>query len=146
MDHSGGWIRFMASEDAESMDGVFWGTEEEIEPYVRMWLHDGKGLLAYNGCDVGIKMRPTNEELSLMSPEYDHRWSTYFANAPDKPVILLLPFATRGPGLLRGKCFSMAYLPLYPVSLGRVHITSGLDPYAKLDFEPGYLNECVDLL
>ena len=30
--------------------------------------------------------------------------------------------------------------------MGRVHITSGLDPYAKLDFEPGYLNEWVDLL
>ena len=30
--------------------------------------------------------------------------------------------------------------------MGRVHITSGLDPYAKLDFEPGYLTECVGLL
>ena len=45
-----------------------------------------------SGCDAGIKMRPTNEELSSMSPEFDHRWSTYFANAPDKPVMLVLPF------------------------------------------------------
>ena len=30
--------------------------------------------------------------------------------------------------------------------MGRVHITSGIDPYAKLDFEPGYLNEWVGLL
>ena len=45
-----------------------------------------------SGGDAGIKMRPTNEELSSMSPEFDHRWNTYFANAPDKPVMLVLPF------------------------------------------------------
>jgi len=30
--------------------------------------------------------------------------------------------------------------------VGRVHITSGLDPYGKLDFEPGYLNDLADLV
>jgi alcohol oxidase len=30
---------------------------------------------------------------------------------------------------------------MYPVSVGRVHISSGLDPYANLDLEPGYLDE-----
>ena len=38
-------------------------------------------------------MRPTNEELSTMSPEFDHRWNTFFANAPDKPVMLAMPLA-----------------------------------------------------
>ena len=38
-------------------------------------------------------MRPTEEELSAMSPEFDHRWSTYFENAPDKPVIVVVPIA-----------------------------------------------------
>ena len=35
---------------------------------------------------------------------------------------------------------------MYPVSVGRVHISSGLDPYANLDLEPGYLDEWVGLL
>ena len=81
--------------------------------YVKRWLHDGKGLMASksvsvvhcfplvfadispinSGGDAGIKMRPTNEELLSMSPEFDHRWSTYFSNAPDKPVIVIFPFA-----------------------------------------------------
>ena len=43
-----------------------------------------------SGGDAGIKMRPTNEELLSLSPEFDHRWSTYFANAPDKPAMLVL--------------------------------------------------------
>ena len=38
-------------------------------------------------------MRPTNEELLSMSPEFDHRWNTYFANAPDKPVMVVLASA-----------------------------------------------------
>ena len=46
-----------------------------------------------SGGDAGIKMRPTKEELSLLSPEFDHRWSTYFANAPDKPVVEVLAIA-----------------------------------------------------
>ena len=56
---------FEAREDAETMDEVFWGTEEEIErmcaailtmrcrlsdilsvAHVKRWLHDGKGLIA----------------------------------------------------------------------------------------------------
>ena len=81
--------------------------------YVKTWLHDGKGLMASksvsvvqsfpivfadisshnSGGDAGIKMRPTTEELPSMSPEFDHRWSTYFANAPDKPVMVVLPIA-----------------------------------------------------
>ena len=81
--------------------------------HVKRWLHDGKGLMAYksvsvificalfsetswnSGCDTGIKMRLTNEELLSLFPEFDCRWSTYFVNAPDKPVLLVLPFARR---------------------------------------------------
>ena len=54
-------------------------------------------LLSFNGVprnsggDAGIKMRPTSGELLSMSPEFDHRWSTHFANAPDKPVMMVLP-------------------------------------------------------
>ena len=46
-----------------------------------------------SGCDAGIKIRPTNEELLSMSPEFDHRWSTYFENARDKPAMLVLSVA-----------------------------------------------------
>ena len=31
----------------------------------------------------------------------------------------------------------------YPVSTGRVHIQSGIDAYAPLEFHPGYLDESV---
>ncbi|KAF8813030.1 alcohol oxidase [Phlegmacium glaucopus] len=149
MDHDLIPLPYMASKDAETMDDLFWGTDEEIEPYATKWLHDGKGLMAQTGGGAGIKMRPTNEELSSMSPEFDHRWNTYFANAPDKPVVVVLPSASYvgwNPDVPRGNYFSMLYSSGYPVSVGRVHITSGLDPYAQLDFEPGFLNDPADLV
>ena len=77
----------------------------------KKWLQNGKGLMACksvsvvfidlqfpltllnSAVDAGIKMRPTNEELSSMSPEFDHRWRTFFADAPDKPVMFALPYA-----------------------------------------------------
>ena len=61
----------MASEDAETMDNLFWGTEEEVErvyaaalnmyyklsdvlfaAYEKRWLQDGKGLMAYKSVSV----------------------------------------------------------------------------------------------
>jgi alcohol oxidase len=36
-------------------------------------------------------------------------------------------------------------LQAYPVSAGRVHINSGLNAYAPLDFEPGILDELAAL-
>ena len=38
--------------------------------------------------DAGIKLRPNAEELEEIGPEFENRWKTYFANAPDKPVML----------------------------------------------------------
>jgi hypothetical protein len=57
--------------------------------------------LQNSGVDGGIKMRPTNEELSSMSSEFSHRWSTFFADAPDKPVVLAIPFAMPLAGCVR---------------------------------------------
>ena len=66
-------LPFAAREDAETMDKVFWGTEEEIErmcqviltmrcrlsdilfvAHVKRWLHDGKGLIASKSVSVAI--------------------------------------------------------------------------------------------
>jgi len=45
-----------------------------------------------------------------------------------------------------GKIFNVTYFSGYPVSVGRVHITSGLDPYGKLNLESGYLDDPADLV
>lgn len=44
--------------------------------------------LAYSSAiDSGIKLRPSEEELKIIGPEFTEHWQRVFANAPDKPVL-----------------------------------------------------------
>ncbi|KAG5649963.1 hypothetical protein H0H81_001310 [Sphagnurus paluster] len=148
MDHNLIFAPYIASEDADTLDDLFSGKDEELEPYATRWEKDGGGLMRHNGIDAGIKMRPNAEDLREIGPEFQPRWSAYFANAPDKPVAwigTLAAYAGGNPTVPRGKYFSFGYYTEYPFSVGRVHITSGLDAYGKLDFEPGYLDHIYDM-
>ena len=37
--------------------------------------------------EAGIKWRPTPSEVAELGPEFQEYWDSYFANAPDKPVM-----------------------------------------------------------
>ena len=37
--------------------------------------------------DAGIKWRPKPSEVAELGPEFQEYWDSYFANAPDKPVL-----------------------------------------------------------
>ncbi|PPQ91713.1 hypothetical protein CVT25_012854 [Psilocybe cyanescens] len=149
LDHYGIFLPFVATEDADTLDPIFHGSDEEITKHAQQWLKEGKGLMTHNSVDSGIKFKPNAEERATMSPEFDHIWKTYYADVPDRPVLLLLPvvaYTGTDPTVPYGKYFSLAYFLGYPVSVGSVHITSGENPYAKSDFHPGYLDEPADLV
>ena len=48
-------------------------------------------FFAHSGIDAGVKIRPTPEELEAWGPEFRKRWESYFAPAPDKPVLWMGP-------------------------------------------------------
>jgi alcohol oxidase len=48
----------------------------------------GKGPLATNFIDAGIKLRPSDDEVKSMSPEFQKYWQEKFAGNTEKPVIL----------------------------------------------------------
>ncbi|KAH9481244.1 Alcohol oxidase [Psilocybe cubensis] len=149
LDHFGIFLPFAATPDADTLDPIFHGSEEEINVYAQQWLNDGKGLMSHNSVDSGIKFKPNAEERAAMSPEFDKIWTTYYADVPDRPVLLLLPvvaYVGPDPSITTGKYFTMAYFLGYPASVGSVHITSGNNPYAQSDFHPGYLDDAADLV
>jgi alcohol oxidase len=39
--------------------------------------------------DAGIRLRPTADDLREIGPLFTERWNKYFANAPDKPIMLM---------------------------------------------------------
>ncbi|KAK1222865.1 hypothetical protein PQX77_014287 [Marasmius sp. AFHP31] len=148
-DHNLVFLGHYTSPDTETLCDLFHGTEEEVKPYLEQWLKDGKGLMAHNGVDAGIKIRPHDRDLKELGPAFKKRWEDYFMNAPDKPVMWtgVLTAYTGMDRTMRGeKCFSSGYYTEYPVSTGRVHITAARDPYAPLDFESGFLDDEADVV
>lgn len=46
-----------------------------------------RALLSSNAIDAGWKLRPTEEELKELGPEFNELWDRYFKDKPDKPVM-----------------------------------------------------------
>ncbi|KAH7926097.1 alcohol oxidase [Leucogyrophana mollusca] len=147
-DHNVVFVPYLASNDAETLDALFRGDKEEVDKHVALWVEEGKGFLAHNAIDAGIKLRPTAEDLLELGPEFRDRWQTYFADAPDKPVIWLGPVSAYlgDPSVASTrKYYSVGYHTQYPVSLGKVHIKSGEDHHIAPDFTSGFLKNPADV-
>ncbi|KAK0236115.1 GMC oxidoreductase-domain-containing protein [Armillaria nabsnona] len=148
-DHNLLFIPYYADEASDTLDGIFEGDPATVSFHAEQWRKDGTGLFATNGIDAGIKHRPNEKDLKIIGPTFTERWNNFFSNAPDKPVMWIGPIAgyvgldpPRQPGR---KYFSLLYYTEYPASLGRVHIQGGLNPYAPLDLETGFLDDPADL-
>ncbi|KAF8703963.1 hypothetical protein AX14_014082 [Amanita brunnescens Koide BX004] len=148
MDHVISAASYCASDDADTLDLLMRGDEKIKQPFIEHWSKTGTGLLAHNGADAGIKMRPGLEDLQLLGPEFDSTWENFFVPAPDKPVLALAIVAGMPLSVPEGptkKFFSQVYFITYPVATGFVRITSATDAYAPLDFHPGFLDSPADL-
>lgn len=77
------------------------------------WLrsYSDYSVLITSGIDGAIKLRPSEAELKTMKG-FEGRWKSYYAQSPDKPVMLM---ATMGayvglnPEVAPGKYYSVAY-------------------------------------
>ncbi|KAJ7455244.1 GMC oxidoreductase-domain-containing protein [Mycena galericulata] len=147
-DHNLLLVPFHTTDEELTLDDIFHGKDDVIKPYEDQWLHEGKGMMATNGIEAGIKIRPNAKDLEILGPSFAERWQGFFANMPDKPVMWIGPLAgyTGGnPTAVAGrKMFTMIYYTEYPASLGRTHISS-VDPYSPLDIEPGFLDKPEDV-
>ncbi|KIL67122.1 GMC oxidoreductase [Amanita muscaria Koide BX008] len=148
LDHNVVFQPYALSEQAETLDSVFRGSEDTLQPIISQWQETGKGPLTHNGIDAGVKMRPSPDELHEFGKEFEAVWREYFEPAPDKPVIVTGPltgYVGMEPLPAEKKFLSIFYYTCYPVSSGFVHTGSGTDPYARIDFHPGYFDKPVDI-
>ncbi|KAJ7149267.1 GMC oxidoreductase-domain-containing protein [Mycena crocata] len=105
------------------------------------WYQNGKGILASNGVDAGIKVRPNGQDLENLGPLFNQRWESFFARALDKPVLCLLLAARYYYSF--SSSFTLTYL--YPMTTGQVHIQSR-NPFSPLNIGTGMLASDADLL
>ncbi|TCD62090.1 hypothetical protein EIP91_007490 [Steccherinum ochraceum] len=147
-DHQGVFPPYIASDQSLTLDGIVRGDKEDVDRWSPEWVQKGTGLMASNGLDSGLKLRPLEHELKDIGPDFASRWADFYANSPDKPALYFGPLAmlvgdaSTAP---KGKYFSVLYFLEHPATLGHIHISSGEDPTSPPDFDPAYLTEAGDV-
>ncbi|KIK54123.1 hypothetical protein GYMLUDRAFT_232266 [Collybiopsis luxurians FD-317 M1] len=147
-DHNIYMSPYMASEESDSMDGIFSNDEEAIKPYLTEWTNKGSGLLAHNAIDSAIRLRPTPKDLEELGPSFEKIWEEFYIKALDRPIGLLCGFSgnlSMAPNPRGTKVFTMLYCTMYPLAVGYTHVTSGTNPWAPVKFDPGYLKDPADI-
>ncbi|KAJ6552921.1 GMC oxidoreductase-domain-containing protein [Mycena capillaripes] len=161
-DHTMGLVPYYAPEttvtlttlvvDKEAAAGKFEdiavANTDTVQAYETEWLTTGKGLMASNGFDAGIRIRPNAEDLKELGPAFQKRWDEFFSKAPDKPIAWIGTcgcYFGNNPASTVRPSFTMTYFTTYPVALGRVHIQSR-DPFAPLEVNSGILSSREDLV
>lgn len=87
-DHYLTFSAYRAKPDAESFDGFIRGDPEVQTRVYDQWNLNVTCLLATNGIEAGVEVRPTEEELRQdYMKEFRSGWDGYFKEKPDKPVI-----------------------------------------------------------
>ncbi|KAJ8489460.1 hypothetical protein ONZ45_g13566 [Pleurotus djamor] len=146
-DHIFGVVPYLSDSGVQSYDKLFRGEVEEWTKQLTQYATDRTGLLAANGVDAAIKVRPFEDELKQFSPEFLPRWKEYFADKPDKPLFwmsALAGFPTDQTGFPSLTFVCGAYHLAYPASRGSVHIVND-DVFTPPEFDAGYLNAPADL-
>ncbi|KAJ7033595.1 GMC oxidoreductase-domain-containing protein [Mycena alexandri] len=144
-DHPAIFAPYLVPQDGVTLNNLSQDTDGLFET---QWAHEGNGLMATNGLDAGIKVRPNAQDLQQLTPAFSTRWATFFADVPDKYVVFVAPFSAHfgaNSPTTTHAIFNILYFVPYPMSTGAVHITSAC-PFAPLAVNTGLLDRNEDLV
>ncbi|KAG1741181.1 GMC oxidoreductase-domain-containing protein [Suillus lakei] len=138
---------YRVSNESTTLDDFLRGDQQTQKEIFAEWeVSPEKARLSSNAIDAGFKIRPTEEELKEMGPEFNALWDKYFKDKPDKPVMFgsIVSAAYADHSLLPpGKYMTMFQYLEYPASRGKIHITSP-NPYVEPFFDSGFMNNKAD--
>ncbi|KAJ7167198.1 GMC oxidoreductase-domain-containing protein [Mycena crocata] len=146
-DHPFAVTPYLADPETTTFDSLFRGDPETWQSLLQQWEKDGSGLMGANGVDAAIKIRPREDELAELGPDFMNYWNETLANKPDKPLFWLSALAglpADQSSLPPLKFMSAGCFLGYPASRGSLHISSS-DPYAAPDFDSGFLSHPGDV-
>lgn len=117
---------YRVSNETITTDDFLRGVKEVQKEMFSEWeTSPEKAKLSSNAIDAGFKIRPTEEELKEMGPEFNELWNRYFKDKPDKPVMFgsIVAGAYADHTLLPpGNYVTMFQYLEYPASRGKVSI------------------------
>ncbi|ESK84078.1 alcohol oxidase [Moniliophthora roreri MCA 2997] len=138
---------YRVSNESFTTDDFLRGDKEAQKELFTEWeTSPEKARLSSNAIDAGFKIRPTEEELKEMGPDFNALWDRYFKDKPDKPVMFgsIVSGAYADHALLPpGKYMTMFQYLEYPASRGKIHINSP-SPYVEPFFDSGFMNHKAD--
>lgn len=138
---------YRVSNQSQTTDDFLRGVKAVQQEIFNEWeASPERARLSSNAIDAGFKIRPTEEELKEMGPEFNELWNTYFKDKPDKPVMFgsIVAGAYADHTLLPpGKYITMFQYLEYPASRGKIHINSP-NPYVEPHFDSGFMNNKAD--
>ncbi|KZT56112.1 GMC oxidoreductase [Calocera cornea HHB12733] len=118
---------YRVSNDSVTTNDFLRGDKATQDKLFKQWeVSPEKALLSSNHIDAGFKIRPTEEELKEMGPEFNKLWDSYFKDKPDKPVMFssIVSGAYADHTLLPpGKYITMFQYLEYPASCGKTGST-----------------------
>ncbi|KAI9439017.1 alcohol oxidase-like protein [Lactarius indigo] len=147
-DHNIFFARYFAADEAQVLDGLFRNEEGAIDAAVAEFGKTRKEISTHNSIDAGIKWRPRPTEVAELGPEFQEYWNSYFANAPDKPVLCMgISSMFHGDPTVvpPRKYYTLNAYTECPLARGHVHITHADDVAAPVDFNPNYFKSKADL-
>lgn len=105
------------------------------------------GKKGWNAIDVCSKIRPTDEHIAALGPEFQAAWDKDFKNNPNKPLMLTGVVSTYlgdQSTIPAGQYVSVANYTAYPYSRGHMHIT-GPNLNDDIDFDLGFFTDDNDI-
>ncbi|KAH8989703.1 alcohol oxidase-like protein [Lactarius akahatsu] len=147
-DHSVLFIQYFAADEAQSLAAIFRNEEGAIDTAAAEFGMTRKDVSMHNAVDAGIKWRPKPSEVAELGPEFQEYWDSYFANAPDKPVLWMgisSSFVGDPTGAPPRKYYTLGFYNQYPLARGHVHIMHADDVSAPTDFVPGFFESQAEV-
>ncbi|KAL5117583.1 hypothetical protein ACEQ8H_004476 [Pleosporales sp. CAS-2024a] len=104
-------------------------------------------VLGWNAIDISSKLRPTEDEVTALGPEFRQAWDKDFKYVPNRPLMLcgvIQCFLGDPASVPAGQYITTGTYTAYPYSRGHIHITGPKldDP---LDFDVGFFNDAHDI-
>lgn len=126
----------------ETIDGILGGRRD-----VAKMMETNDKMLGWNSIDISSKIRPTEQEVTDLGPEFRAAWDKDFKDAPNRPLMLcglINCFLGDPTSVPVGQYATTGTYTAYPYSRGHMHITGPAhdDP---LDFDVGFFTDENDI-
>lgn len=69
----------------DTLDGLVFGRMGSHEDLIK----GNHKMMGWNGKGIQAKIRPTDDEVAVLGPEFQKGWETNFKDYPGKPLALL---------------------------------------------------------